>query len=80
MTKVSFHTTITASETQIQLEEEQIQLSICSKSVKEIENSFYLYYLDKSVWQLVQRSAQNPLTKSSLSIYHGILKQIILCI
>ncbi|EYT95707.1 hypothetical protein QJ527_10095 [Enterococcus mundtii] len=47
MPKVSFHTTITASETQIQLEKEQIQLSICSKPVKEIENSFYLYYLDK---------------------------------
>ncbi|WP_301359066.1 hypothetical protein [Enterococcus spodopteracolus] len=44
MPKVSFHTTITASETQIQLEKEQIQLSICSKPVKEIENSFYLYY------------------------------------
>ncbi|MBO1300336.1 MULTISPECIES: hypothetical protein [Enterococcus] len=44
METVSFHTTISRSEINIDFEEEQIHFSILNKKTKLLENSFFLYY------------------------------------
>ena len=49
MTKVSFHTTITASETQIQLEEEQIQPLYLFKASKRNRKFFLSLLLRQKV-------------------------------
>lgn len=44
MDQVSFHTTISRSEINIDFEEEQIHFSILNKKTKQLESSFFLYY------------------------------------